>query len=151
MRRGLRAKAAKFCAHALGVGNLMLLVFGEPTTLILALAVVLAPFTLASALMLTAFLACSSVSIALGDRRERAELLVYVIGGLQPPSASEDYREAMLAEIRAAPPHLVRAIELNLIETAPRTILAAWVYSSGGLWKRNRSPQRSLQAERPLS
>ena len=151
MRRGLRAKAVKLCGHALGVGNLMMLVFGGSLALTLPLAVVLAPFTLASALMLTVFLACGSVSVALGDRRERAELLVCVIGRLQPRSAGEEYREAMLAEIRAAPSHLVRAIEINLIETAPRTILAAWAYDPRGLWKRDRSPQRGLRAERPLS
>jgi|AntDryMetagUQ889_1029465.scaffolds.fasta_scaffold04951_4 hypothetical protein len=150
MRRGRRARtrAAKICGHALGVGNLVLLVFGEPTTLALGLVVVLAPFTLASALKLTAFLACSSVSFALGDRRERAELLVCAIGGLQPPSEGEKYREAMLAEIRAAPSHLVRAIGANLIQTAPRTILASWAYLPRRLRKR---AQRVLRAERPIS
>ncbi len=130
MWRGRRAEVAKICAHAVGVGNLVLLVLGEPTTLTLSLAVALAPFTLASALKLTAFVACSMVGLALGDGRERAELLVCAIGGVQPPSEGEKYREAMLAEIRAARPHQVRAIGTNLMKTAPRTILGAWVHLS---------------------
>ena len=151
MRSGRRARTAKICGHALGVGNLMLLVFGEPTTpLAFVAVVVLAPFTLASGLGLTVLLACSSVSFALGERRERAELLVGVIGGLQPPSEGEKYREAMLAEIRAAPSHLVRAIGINLVQTAPRTILAAWAHFPRGLRKWAR-PQRVFWAERPIS
>jgi hypothetical protein len=127
MWRGRRAEAAKICAHAVGVGNLILLVLGEPTTLTLSLAVALTPFTLATALKLTTFVTCNMVSLALGDGRERAELLVCAIGGVQPPSEGEKYREAMLAEIRAAPSHQLRAIGANLMKTAPKTILGAWV------------------------
>lgn len=146
--RGREAWAARLSVHAVGVGNLILLVFGDPSTLALGLVVVLAPFTLASALQLTSFLACGSVSVALGDRRERVELLVCAVGGLQPPSAGEEYREAMLAEIRAAPSHLVRAIGINLIQTAPRTIRAAWVHFLRRLRRRAKS-QRARRAERP--
>lgn len=126
-RRGHWAAVATVCAYAVGVGNLILLSFGEPTTLTLGLAVVLAPFTLALALKLTAFLACSLISLAVDDPRKRAELLVCAIGRLQPPSAGEKYREATLAEISAAPPDVVRAIRINLMKTAPRIILNAWV------------------------
>jgi hypothetical protein len=120
---------AKVGGYALGVGNFVLLVaFDGPTILTLGLAIVLAPFTLALALELTAFLACSFVSLALGDRRERAELLVCAVGGLQPPSAGEKYREAMLAELSAAPAYQVRALLTDLVKTAPSTILAAWVH-----------------------
>lgn len=136
MKRDRRAKVAKSCGHILGGGNLMLLVFGEHTTVTLGLTVVLAPFTLAMALKLTAFLACSMTSLALGDRRERAELLVCAIGTLQPPSAGEKYREAMLAEIRDdLADEILRAITANLLITAPRTILAAWVGIPRPLWK----------------
>jgi hypothetical protein len=128
MRGGRWIKTAKICGYALGAGNLIVLALSGPTILTLGLAVVLAPFTLALALTLTAFLACSVVSLALGDCRERAELLVCAVGGLQPPSAGERYREAMLAEVSAAPSHLVGAIRTNLVTTAPRTILAAWVH-----------------------
>ncbi len=148
--RGRETRKAKTCVHAVGVGNLMLLIFGDPSTLALGLVVVLAPFTLASALQLTAFLACSSVSVALGDRRERVELLVCAIGALQPPSEGEDYREAMLAEIRAAPFPLVRAIGINLVQTAPRTILAAWARFLRRLRRRVES-RRALRAERPTT
>ena len=143
MWRGQRGRAAKrICFHALGVGNVMLLVFGDPTTApVLGLTVVLAPFTIASALTLAALLACGALYFTLGERRERAELLVGVIGGLQPPSKGEKYREAMLAEIRAVPAHLVQAIGINLVQTAPRTILAAWVHFMRGPRKRAR-PQR---------
>ncbi len=126
MWRGPRARVAKICAYALGVGNLTLPVLAEPTALTLSLTVVLAPFTLAVALKLTAFLACGLVSVALGDHLERTELLVCVIAGLQPPIEGERYREAILAEVRAAPPHQVRAIRTDLLRNAPRTILAAW-------------------------
>jgi hypothetical protein len=128
MRRGRWATVAKICGYALGVGNLILFVLGGSTILTLGLAVVLAPFTLAVALKLTAFLACSFVSLAIGDHRERAELLVCAVGTLQPPNAGEKYREAMLAEISAAPAYQVRAIRTNLVKTAPRTILAAWAH-----------------------
>lgn len=127
MRPDQWAKTAKNGGRIIGVGNIILLIFGEPTTLTLGLAVVLAPLTLAFALKLTAFLACSFVSFALGDRRERAELLVCVIGAVQPSSAGEQYREAMLAEIRFAPSGQVQAITGNLLMTALRIILAAWV------------------------
>ncbi|MGH3784924.1 MAG: hypothetical protein ACRDRO_31015 [Pseudonocardiaceae bacterium] len=120
-------KVAKICGYAVGVANLILLVLGGATLLSLGLAVVLAPFTLALALRLTAFLACNLVSLALGDCRERAELLVCAVGALQPPRAGEKYREAMLAEVSAAPFRQVRAIRTNLATTAPRTILASWV------------------------
>ncbi|MGH3776443.1 MAG: hypothetical protein ACRDRR_12040 [Pseudonocardiaceae bacterium] len=148
MRRDRWAKVAKICGYALGVGNPALLVLGEPTALTLGLAVVLAPFTLALVLQLTAFLACNFVSLALGDPRERAELLVCAVSGLQPPSAGEEYREAMLAEISAAPPHQVRAIRINLMHTAARTILAAWAHVPRRLWKRAR-PQKVFRAQRP--
>ncbi|MDQ2881762.1 MAG: hypothetical protein M3Y48_11205 [Actinomycetota bacterium] len=121
-------KVAKICGYAVGVANLILLVLGGATILSLGLAVVLAPFTLALALRLTAFLACNLVSLALGDCRERAELLVCAVGALQPPRAGEKYREAMLAEVSAAPLYQVRAIRTNLAATAPRTILASWVH-----------------------
>ncbi len=150
MRRDRWTKVAKVCSYALGVGNPVLLLLGEPTTLTLGLAVVLAPFTLALVLQLTAFLACNAVSLALGDRRERAELLVCAVSGLQPPSAGEKYREAMLAEISAAQPHQVRAIRINLMHTAARTILAAWVQVPRRLWKRAR-PQKVFRAQRPTA
>ncbi|MGH3565426.1 MAG: hypothetical protein ACRDRH_05235 [Pseudonocardia sp.] len=142
--RGRETRKVKTCVHAAGVGNLMLLIFGDPSTLALGLVVVLAPFTLASALQLTAFLACSSVSVALGDRRERVELLVCAIGVLQPPSEGEKYQESMLAEIRAASSPEVLAIGVNLIQTAPRTILAAWVRFLRHLRRRVES-QRALR------
>jgi hypothetical protein len=126
LRRDQRAKVAKSCGNILGVSNVILLVVGEPTIVNLGLVVVLVPFTLALALKLTIFLACNLVSLALGDCRERTELLVCAVGGLQPPHAGETYREAMLAEVSAAPPHQVRAIRNNLVTTAPRTIFAAW-------------------------
>jgi hypothetical protein len=128
MWRGQRVMVAKICGYALGVGNLILLVLGGPTILTIGLAVALAPFTLFLALTLTAFLACNLVSLALGDCRERTELLVCAVARLQPPSAGEKYREAMLAEVSAAPPHLVGTIRTNLAKTAPRTILAAWLH-----------------------
>lgn len=146
--RGREAWAAKLSVHAVGVGNLILLVFGDPSTLALGLAVVLAPFTLASTLQLTAFVACGSVSVALGDRRERVELLICAIGALQPPSAGEKYRESMLAEIRAASYPEVGAIGINLIQTAPRIILAAWIHFLRRLRRRAKS-QRARRAERP--
>lgn len=129
MRCGRWAQVAKFCGYALGVGNLVLLVHGGPTILTLVLAVVLAPFTLALALKLTAFLACSVVILALGDRRERTELLVCAIGGLQPPSAGERYRETILAEVSAAlsDSGQLWPIRIDLMKSAPRTILTAWV------------------------
>lgn len=131
MRRGRWAKVAQICGYALGVGNIILLVFGWPTILALGFAVVLAPFTLALALRLTAALACGLVSFALGDHRERAELLVCAVGGLQPPSAGENYREAMLAmlaDVSDASSQQARAIRTNLVKTAPQTIFAAWVH-----------------------
>lgn len=128
MRCGRWAMAAKTCCYALGVGNVVLLTLGGSTILTLGLAIMLAPFTLAVALQLTAFLACSFVSLALGDGRERTELLVCAVSGLQPPGAGERYKEAMLAEISTAPPHQVEAIRTDLAKTAPTTILAAWVY-----------------------
>jgi hypothetical protein len=134
MWRGRWLKVAKICGYAVGVGNLILLVLGGPTILTLGVAVVLAPFTLALALKLTAFLACNLVSLALGDCRERTELLVCAVGGLQPPRAGETYREAMLAEVNAAPSPQVRAIRTNLLTTAPRTILAAWAQLPRPLW-----------------
>ena len=130
MRCGRWAGVAKFCRYALGVVTPFLLFpvyLGAFTTLTLVLAVALSPFTLGWALKLTAFIACSLLSLALGDRRERTELLVCAIGGLQPPDAGEKYGEAMLAEIRAAESHRVRAIGFNLMITAPRTILAEWI------------------------
>jgi len=134
MWRGRWVQVAKICGYAVGVGNVILLVLGGPTIWILGLAVVLAPFTLALALKLTAFLACNLVSLALGDCRERTELLVCAVGGLQPPCAGEKYREAMLAEVSAAPSHQVRAIRTNLVTTAPRTILAAWGHLPRSRW-----------------
>ncbi|MGH3973520.1 MAG: hypothetical protein ACRDS9_09355 [Pseudonocardiaceae bacterium] len=157
MRRGWRVELAKTCGYALGVGNLALLlvlaeqwVLAEHTIVTLSLAVVLAPFTLALSLKLTAFLACGFVSLALGDPRERAELLVYAIAGLQPPSAGEKYREAMHAEISVAPSDQVRAIRINLIQTTATTVLAAWAQFFRGLWRRAR-PQRVFRAQRPTA
>ncbi|MGH3787984.1 MAG: hypothetical protein ACRDRG_15855 [Pseudonocardiaceae bacterium] len=147
MRRGWRA-VAKACGYALGVGNVALLVLAEPTTLILGLAVVLAPFTLALALKLTAFLACSFISLAVGDTRERAELLVCGVGAVQPPGLGEKYREAMLAEISAASPDQVHAIRTDLMKTAASTILAAWAQFSRRLWKRAR-PRRLFRPQHP--
>lgn len=147
MRCGWRAELAKTCGYALGVGNVALLIFAEPTTVTLGLAVVLAPFTLAFALQLTVFVACNFVSLALGDPRERAELLICAAGGLMPPSAGERYREAMLAEISAALPDQVGAIRANLMRTAARTVLAAWAQFSRRLWKRARS-QKVFRARR---
>lgn len=141
MRWGRWAKVAKFCGYALGVGNLVVLAHGGPTILTLVLAVVLAPFTLALALKLTAFLACSVVSLALGDHRERTELLVCAIGGLQPPSAGERYREALLAEVGAAlsDSGQLWPIRTDLVKSAPRTILTAW----GRLPRPSRKPARN--------
>jgi hypothetical protein len=116
----------KICGHAVGVGNLILLLCGGVTMWTLGLAVVLAPFTLALALRLTAWVACNLVGLALGDCQERIELLVCAVGALQPPRAGERYQEAMLAEVNAANPKELRAIRTNLAATAPRTILAAW-------------------------
>lgn len=143
MTRSRRAQIAHSCGHIVGVGNLILLVAGGPTTVTLGVVVVLAPFTLATVLRLTAFLACSLVSLALGDRLERTEVLVCAIGAAQPPSAGEQYREAMLAEIRVAEPDQVRAIRTNLMATAPRTILAAWGRLPKLLWMRARNAVRS--------
>ncbi|MGH3854062.1 MAG: hypothetical protein ACRDR6_11305 [Pseudonocardiaceae bacterium] len=127
MWRGRWAHAAKICAYAVGGGNLILLVLGGPTMLTLSLAVALTPVTLAMTLQLTAFLACGVLSLAVSGRRDRAELLACAIGAAQPPRAGEKYREAMIAEIRAAKPREARMIGTNLMTTAPRTILAAWV------------------------
>lgn len=126
MRRHQCTKAAKRCGAVVGVANLFLLIFAEPTAVMLGLTVVLAPLTLAVALKVTAFVACNGVSLALGNRLERAELLVCAIGAVQPASAGERYRETMLAEIRAAPADQVLAIANNLLQTAPGTVLAAW-------------------------
>lgn len=126
MWRGRRGQVAKIYAYAVGAGNLMLLVFGAPTTVTLGLAVALAPFTLAMALRLTAFLACGVLSLALGDRQDQAELLACAIGAVQPRSAGEEYREAMIAVIRAAKPDDVRKIGTDLLAAAPRTVLEAW-------------------------
>lgn len=139
MWQGRRATAAKICGHALGAGNVILLVLGQSTTLTLTVAVVLVPFTLALALHLAAFLACSCISLALGDRRERTELLVCAIAGLQPPIEGEKYQEAILAEIRAAPSYQVLAIRTDLMKNAPRTILAAWVHPPRRLRQRART------------
>lgn len=145
MRRDRLAKVAKIAGYVLGVGDLFLLGLGEPTAVTLGLVVVLAPFTLATALKLTAFLACSMVSFALGDHRERAELLVCAIGCVQPPSQGEKYQEAMLAEIRAAPAPQLPAIRANLVTTAPRVIAGAWIRLPKTLpprWKRAHKAQR---------
>jgi hypothetical protein len=138
MWHGRRAKAAKSCAHAVGVGNVIMLVLAKPGALILSLAVVLAPFTLAMALRLTAALALGVLSLALIARRDRAELLVCAIGAMQPPSAGEEYRETMIADIRddELTDEILRKIPANLLKTAPRTILAAWVRIPRLLWKR---------------
>jgi hypothetical protein len=126
MRRDQWTRTAKSCGHVVGVVNLVLLIFGGSTPLTLGLAVMLAPLTLALGLKLTAVLACNCIGLALGNCHERAELVVCGISAVQPPSAGEMYREAMLAEIRFAPAEQVRAITNNLLITAPRTILAAW-------------------------
>lgn len=141
MRRGWWVEVAKACAYSLGVANIALLIVAESTTLTLVLALLLGPFTLALALKLTAVLACGFVSLAIGDPRERAELLVSVVAGAQPPSAGEQYREAMQAEISVAPTDLVATIRINLMKTATHTILAAWAQCFRRLWKRAR-PQK---------
>jgi hypothetical protein len=138
VRRDRRAKVAKSCGHILGVGNLIVLVFVESAAPTLILVVALTPFTLAMVLRLIAFLACGVLSLALSNSRDRAELLACAIGAVQPPSAGEKYREAMLAEIRAAPFDRVQAIAANLMTAAPRTILAAWIRIPRPLWERAR-------------
>jgi hypothetical protein len=148
MRRGRWTKVAKIGSYTLGVANLALLIFVQPTVLSFIFAVVLAPFTLALALKLTALLSCHAVSFVLGDRRERAELLVCAVGGLQPPAAGKKYREAMLAEISAAPPDLVPAIRTDLVKTAVRVVVAAWAQFGRRLWKRARQ-QKVFSAQRP--
>ncbi|MGH3688298.1 MAG: hypothetical protein ACRDRU_24950 [Pseudonocardiaceae bacterium] len=135
MTRGWRVRVTKSC-YVLGVVNLILLLLGKLPMLTIGLAPVLVPCTLFMALKLTTFLACNMISFALGHRDERAELLVGAISALQPPSAGEDYQEAMLAEIRAAPADQVRAIATNLLVTAPGTILAAWARIPRTRWKR---------------
>lgn len=150
MWRGWRGEVVKALGYGLGVGNVGLLVFAEPTTATLGLAVLLAPFTLALALKLTAFLACNFVSLVLGDPRERAEVLVCAVAGLQPPSAGERYQEAILAEINAAPSDQVSAIRINLMKTATHTILAAWAQFFRRIRKRVR-PQRVFRAQRPIA
>jgi hypothetical protein len=143
MRRDWRAKVATDCAHILGVGNFIMLAFGRPTAVSLGLAAVLAPFTIATALRSAAFFGCSFVSFAIGDRRERAELLVGAIGAVQPPGAGEQYRETMLAVIHAARPDQVRAIAIDLMVAAFRTILDAWVRIPRPLWERARRAVRA--------
>lgn len=138
MWRGRRVKAAQSCAYAVGVGNLIMLVLAKPTALTLSLAVVLALFTFAMALRLTASLALGVLSLVLSDRRGRAELLVCAIGALQPPSAGEEYRETMIADIRddEMTDEILRTIPANLLKNAPRTIVAAWIRIPRPLWKR---------------
>lgn len=122
-----RAKAAEICAHALGVGVLIMLVLAEPTAVTLSLAVALAPFTLATVLRLTVFLACGVLSLVLGDCRDRAELVACAIGAVQPPGEGEQYRETMIAEIRYEPAdEKIPAITVDLLINAPRTIWGAW-------------------------
>lgn len=135
MSRSRRIRIAKGCGHILGLANVILLVLGASTTLTLSLAVVLAPFTLAVALKFTTFLACNMTSLAVGDSRERAELLICAIGAVQPPTAGENYQEAMVAEIRAARSHQIRTIASNLMVTAPRTIIGSWIRVPGPLRK----------------
>lgn len=150
---GRRMKGAKTCAYAMGLANLILLIFGEPTTLVLLLAVALAPFTLAMALTLTAFLAGSMLSFAMGDRLERAELLACAISTLQPPSEGEEYREAMLAQIRdAGKSDQAWGIEytLDLLKNAPRTIFDAWARILKPFWGRARNVA-GFSAERRAS
>lgn len=129
MWQGRRAKAAEICAYAVGVGVLITLVLAEPTALTLGLAIVLAPFTLAMALQLTAFLAGGMLSFTLSDCRDRAELVACAIGAVQPPGEGEQYQETMVAMIRDPSASLkqVRAMRSNLLITAPRTILEAWM------------------------
>ena len=119
--------AAMICAYVVGGANLILLILGGPPVLTLSLAVMLTPVTLAMALRLTAFLACGVLSVALGDCRDRVELLACVIGAVQPPSAGEQYREAMIAVIRDPTLPDPRRLGINLVATAPRTILGQWV------------------------
>ncbi len=128
MGRGRWATVATICGDSLGVANLILLAHPASAKVTLGLAVVLAPFTLALALRPTAFLACHVVSLVLSSRRDRVELLICAIGGLQPPLKGEKYREAILAELRAAPSHQVAAIRTDLMKNAPRTIVAAWAH-----------------------
>ena len=137
-RRAEVTKKTKKFAYAMGVANLIILIFGASTALTLSVAIVLAPFLLATGLQLTASIACGALSYALSDRRDRAELLARVIATMLPWRAGEQYQEAMIAEIRAAPPHLVRPIALNLVATAPRTILEVWVLLPMPLGKRRR-------------
>ncbi|MBV9140794.1 MAG: hypothetical protein JO115_07740 [Pseudonocardiales bacterium] len=124
-----RAKAAKICAYAVGVGMLIMLVLATPTALTLSLAVLLVPFTLAMSLRLTASLACDVLSLMLGDCRDRAELVASAIGAIQPPSEGEQYQETMVNTIRDpdASPELVRKMCIDLLKTAPSTILEAWM------------------------
>ncbi|MGH3824723.1 MAG: hypothetical protein ACRDRA_18100 [Pseudonocardiaceae bacterium] len=142
MSQSHRAEIAKVIICAAGVSNVIILTLGAPTALTLSVAVLLAPFTLATALQLTVFVACSVLSYALSDNRDRAELLVHALAVLLPRSAGENYLEAMSAEIRTAPSHQVRPIALNLISTAPRTILDAWVRLPRPLWRRWRQGAR---------
>lgn len=131
-----RAEIANVGTCAAGLANLIILTFGAPTALTLSVAVLLAPFMLATALQLTVLVACSVLSYALSDGRDRAELLVRMISAMLPRSADEKYREAMIADIRVARSHQIRPIALNLIATAPRTILDAWVRLPRPLWRR---------------
>jgi hypothetical protein len=148
MQRSWRAEVAKAVGYALGMGNIALLVLAEPTTLTLGLAVALAPFTLALALKLTAFIACSFISLAVGNPRERAELLVSAVSAVQPPGLGEKYREAMLAEINAAPADQVHAIRIDLMKTAVSIVLAAWAQFFRRLYKRAR-PRKIFRPQHP--
>lgn len=134
---------AKICICAAGVGNVLLLAFGAPTALTLSVAVFLAPLTLFMALQLTVFVACGVLSFALGDGRDRAELLVYVISAMFPGGGSgEKYSETMISEVRVAPPEQIWPIALNLTAAAPRTIFDAWVRLPRPLWGRWRRGAR---------
>ncbi len=86
----------------------------------LGMTIVLAPFTLAMALRVTAFLACGVLSLALSDCRDRAELVACAIGAVQPPGEGEQNREAMIAEIRDdLADERISAIVADLLINAP--------------------------------
>ncbi|MGH3853926.1 MAG: hypothetical protein ACRDR6_10625 [Pseudonocardiaceae bacterium] len=126
-RRRRRVTVAKIGAYVLCVGYLALLARGHPPSLILGLAVVLTPLTLAAGCKLTVFLALSALSFALADPRERTAQLVCAISGLQPSSVGEHYREAQLASILDPDLPRIGATAWNLVIKAPATILEAWV------------------------
>lgn len=167
MWRSHRAEVIKKSAYVLGVANLIILIFGVSNALTLSVAILLAPFLLATALQLTVFLACAVLSYALSNSWDRAELLASTISAMLPRGTDERYEETIIAEIREAraewgwwialtltatapgtrgddhnrPPD-ARRITLNLIATAPRAIYEAWVLVPLPLWQRWRPRRR---------